>query len=750
MSPHFPVDDMDEDDICPVCESECTCRRPNAPTLSALSSTAVGSGNVNAAVQTLENSNEGVAHAPRKEPTLKIKLTLPVSMQAKSLVSASTSKPANARSTKKKSKNVLLMMSDDASDGGSSSNLAPRARSHSQAHTGVASASTSAPKKRGRPPKNAFPARTVAKAQRSSHSAGQRDVDTDQDIYNVSSSRLPTRKLPVPKSGLTKTVVAKKTKKLRGAAPIRKYKKPTVTAVPIYESSELSEIDDSDDAASIQFPTFISACSSVSSDSSDSEWASDSNLSGGADRDSRKRQREHQQGDHTPPLKWERHNKWEIRPRKKSVGAEGSSEGEVNGDDSSDDSDEDEEKQGDQEAEADADAEPEEDEEDVEAPGMRRLMRYAGVTAGWTDDDESIDDADLFFANLSDSSSDDPSPADMIGSQTQNYTGETVIDDDEVMEEVFEADILGFDLGLGESVLNALTLAEVANEFKHVRTDSLFMGPLRDDSLRLQTQDGGYAFAELNDADVIMATSEEEEAVAAFETGNETTQNSNSNTQSTSDSDQELRDEEDVDDIMLDMSDGSTTEDEYVDVDGIATPRNLVLLRFPASLGAVDPMRTMSPPVNGVTSRSRANDMQPQKVPRPADILSGRTFLASKGATQGVVPHCAGSIENAEKNKASKVAGEDATGLRLPPMGAFAAQLADATKKVVITGSTRDLPPSPFPAIKRLRRRSTSSGKHSRSGVSVLRTFIFVKISYIIFRFSRATSLPDARDPHRF
>ena len=675
MSPQMHIDDLDDDDICPVCESECTCNRFNAPILST-SSTIVPSSLVPPAVQT----NNVDALLPSKKPKLKIKLTIPSASQSKNLNASSSSSLSAVRPTKKKLKKTTSMMSDDASDGGNLLHLA----THSLQHT-----PTSAPKKRGRPPKHLPAARAVVKHQKASSSANRYDADTDPVVYNLPRSKPPSRKRAAATSRVAKSTNPKKTPKV---SP-RKFTKAPSPTVPVYESSELSDLDDSDsDTQSIRFPTFISACSSASSDSSDSDWpSSDSNMSRGSERDSARRKKTHMGGydDHSPAHKWERHNKWEIRPRKKSVGAEGSSDGDASG--ASDGTDETEEEKQDEEAEADADAEPDEDEEDVEGPGVRRLMRYAGVSTGWTDDDDSIDDAELFFANLSDSSDDAVQDAN-LGSQPEiDYTGEAELDEDEVMEEVYETDILGFDLGLGESLF---AVSEVASEFKRERSGSLLFGSTLGAAFDLQTIPEGIALQELENADVMMATSEEEEAVAALESETAI----NSNTQSASDF--ELHEE---DDVFATSDGGSTTEDDYIDVDGIATPRNLV-----GSLRAVDPMRTMSPQINRTFTYPRLD-----KVPRPADILAGKAFLSNESDNQLLF---SGSKEGKDGETPRK---------RVPTMGSFVSQPTDCMKKLVISSPTGNPPPSPFPTIRRNRQRSLSTGLRSRSNVSFF-SFCFI------------------------
>ncbi|THH19444.1 hypothetical protein EW146_g1725 [Bondarzewia mesenterica] len=100
--------------------------------------------------------------------------------------------------------------------------------------------------------------------------------------------------------------------------------------------------------------------------------------------------------------KWkERRNNWEIRPRKKSVGPSGD-EMDMDSDDSEDDGeDEDEDEDADQEDnEGDDDGDADMDGED----NSSRVM-YAGIATSWSEGEESSFDAELFFAGLDDSDS---------------------------------------------------------------------------------------------------------------------------------------------------------------------------------------------------------------------------------------------------------------------------------------------------------------------------------------------------------
>ena len=488
-------------------------------------------------------------------------------------------------------------------------------------------------------------------------------------------------------------------------------------------SSELSDIDLQDeDPHAIQYPTFIPAISSSSSgNSSASTLSSDSSdSSSDSEKDEEKIQEKAKspreklrmelgltngEGENNDQRKWSHRNNWEIRPRRNSVGIEDTSDV---GNDSDEETEDDEEEEEDGEADGEAEA----NEEDEIAPGVRRrLMRYAGVATGFTDDDEeSSFDADLFFANLSSSSSvsgsDDED--DQMGDAEVGFGDDDVDGQD---EDEMDFGILERQLGLGPES-DALTLSEIAaagffTPFADLGRDqslplshgwdTMLGNTFKDlvDSALNSVTETTPAFdissiPGLAEADIMMATSEEEEAVAMFDIDDDPF---------SPNQDADPEDEDGVE-IFEDSDDGETTEDEYVDVDGVQTPRNLVLLRFPESLGGIDPMST----VNSPTAR-------------------GRPFSAANGRNSPSTPvgkKSASNCRDAVGKKTSPLSPDNKENDKTrsgPVMGSFAKELFDKTKKVVIArpGNTLsgEVPPSPFPAIRRIRR-----GSSIRSSVS--------------------------------
>ncbi|KAJ7583670.1 hypothetical protein C8J56DRAFT_954660 [Mycena floridula] len=567
---------LDDDlDICPVCETECTCARPQQPHAS--SSTAI--------------------------PKLKIKLTVPPSMLRRP-----------------------------------SHNFSGTAPEQSTSFAGPSSAP--APRKRGRPPKATTAAQRAAAA--------------------LAHSTLPKRKVGRPPG------------RPKGKRPLSGVtKKPTNKRKrPIYEgdSSSLSELDD-DDAKSIQYPTFISASAlsrssasnSSASDSDDGRISEDSDedlddvdseiekeeekfirrethergkrdkrverarvrreqqQKGGGRRDSGRQQQarrdsnqvRHDILDEDVPAA---QNQWIIRTRRPSdagVSAEMLALMDVDTSSSTASSDSSE----DEEDGEDADAEPDEiaaesladvdDEED--APG------YTGLATGWSDSEESSFDADIFFANLSDSHS-------------SRSTG-SVVGDDTASE--------GEDIGV--QVLPAM---EFRGSMELEVTEAwdgqfVFTNGIQQPSFSTQPTFGMMdfgSFAEFNPHVSNMLDS------AFVETSPPPSQ-----TQSTQDvdSDVEMHFGTDADEESCGEDDGNTTDEDLVGPDQLPNEKAMAIFRLPlphpfilnsvlsfdpSNLSGVDPLSTVSP------SGSPAPASRDKFPRRKSSLLSGG-FPQSPGAT---------------------------------------------------------------------------------------------------------------------
>ncbi|KAJ7224481.1 hypothetical protein GGX14DRAFT_557347 [Mycena pura] len=361
--------DEDEDnDICPVCDGECTCA--NNPRFLHTTSTALVS---SSSIPTGSNAASDPSSGPiQKLPSLKIRLTIPPSMLGKRRASFSNSKHLGSTT------------SASAVGGGAPTN--PRPSTSFSAQYGVA------PKRKGRPPK-------------SLSSARQLGIKSGNDPLSFYHSSQATRKHNPP---LKKSIASRIPKKLKGKDTT--IKKSSAAKRRRVESTD-SEMDDhyhfdsdNDVARNAQLPTFLPASVLSSSESeiaSSSGFESDSSVE--ADEDSFINSQESQKlrvrrellGDDGQKRRHP-HDNWVIRPRKRSVGPS-----DIDMEIGSDATEDEEEEQEEQEAE----------EEDDEADDMPVGSGYIGVATGWSEEDEeSSFDADLFFTNLTDSDSDDDHP----------------------------------------------------------------------------------------------------------------------------------------------------------------------------------------------------------------------------------------------------------------------------------------------------------------------------------------------------
>ncbi|KAG5338676.1 hypothetical protein C0989_006644 [Termitomyces sp. Mn162] len=368
------------------------------------------------------------------------------------------------------------------------------------------------------------------------------------------------------------------------AATRPKTPKKTSRRVASTDFSDLSDVDrryaspdDDDDAQSGLFPTFVSA-SAFSSRASSSD-AESSELSSFDDSDSsieaeeekfivsemegRARVRRELFGDDVPK-KRDPHNAWVIRPRKKSVGP---SDVEMDVDtDATEDEDVDE----------DEDADPDEEETDERTTGAG----YVGLATGWTEDeDESSFDADLFFANLSDS--EDHGSSSMSDGEGDNGD---------------HSDI--------ESVVASIpTLPSMPPE------------------LEIQERwDGQIVFTNgLREGQGMLDRDFEAHALSFAETS----------PSSSPESDVEMSDVDDGGyEQDADEGDGETTDEELVGEDHLPNERAMRLFMTPFSVSAINPMSTMSPAVSP-GPRDRRSFSRSIDSPKPADILSGRVFWDS-------------------------------------------------------------------------------------------------------------------------
>ena len=219
----------------------------------------------------------------------------------------------------------------------------------------------------------------------------------------------------------TKINKVRQTLKARAAAVSKKVVKRRRVAIQSDQDESCSSdtLDTSYNHDQHNFPTFVSASalsSICSSSSSSTSCLSDFDVDADADSDlqaeeesfivadihDKTRLRRELLGGDDPQLKKRSPIRdWVIRPRKKSVGGSDAEQMDVDTDDQADNQNDQDEDEDDDEEEPDGLHGVEEDDEDTDG-----RHRYIGLATGWSEEeDESSFDADLFFANLSDSSS---------------------------------------------------------------------------------------------------------------------------------------------------------------------------------------------------------------------------------------------------------------------------------------------------------------------------------------------------------
>ncbi|KAM5532904.1 hypothetical protein V8D89_013456 [Ganoderma adspersum] len=602
-SPLQDDDDLDDDDICPVCESECTCRKkPSAPSTSS-APTPTASSSISSAP-----SNAHPPSTAGKRP-LKIKLTLPPNLKSRKPPETHSSSHSDAR------------LGTAAQGAGSSSRNAPPAL-----------------KRRGRPPK------ALATKQNARKKAAADDMEY----------------------------------KARGTTGASAVRKPYQPPVPVASTSSA----DLSDSTLSDFPTFVPAASesthSSSSESSDSSIDSDSEDDRFVMRNEGERHSTKLLPSHVGHKKRERigGNRWEIKPRKKSVGA-GEEEEEENSTESgqsSDDSSED----GDDENEED------EDEADVEADvegggllangdvdlddGVEGRHGRIGVSFpdnGWSDDEESSFDADVFFANLESDSGGSSPETHFAPLRPFTHAG------DRESTGAFSAD--EEDALLLMDIDPSVQLRQGHGEFEiGVDLDNLAFG-----------WDGQLLFSRAGDGlddglglSFSLDTADEDEEMA-YASGSEATVSWEDSGTGT---------------VILQESDGDTTEDELVDSDGLPNPRAMMLFKWPSTISAINPLSTLSPssfsdPPPNATPSTRialasisAQRRSPPPTPRPADILASRIYMDD--------------LEDIEMEKLDKqrFTPRRRRGGGVPIMGEFTVEDGQAVRKTAIVAAGCEVP----------------------------------------------------------
>ena len=603
LASHSPLqdDDDDLDDICPVCESECTCRKKPAPSVAPLLS----------ASSTPSSAPSNPPPATAGKRPLKIKLTLPPNLKAR--------KPPATHPTS------------------AGAHLGPAPRDAGPSSKPPPAAGAPPPKRRGRPPK-ALGAKYNTK----------KKVAVDDMEY-----------------------------KARGTTgPSATVRKPYQPPQPVASTSTA----DLSDSTLSDYPTFVPAAGE-STHSSSSE-SSDSSIDSDSDGDSHHNARNDDGRivnistkllpGHVGHTKKRGNSRWEPKPRKKSVGPGEDPEEEessIDSGESSEDSsseDGDDEDDGEEDGEADVEA-------DVEGGGLlvegdadldedEETHSRIGITFpgnGWSDDEDESFDADLFFANL-DSDSGASSPE-------AQYSGlHSFMDEDVELMGSFSADeedaLLLMDLDPSVQLRRGDGEFEIGVDLDHLSFG--WEGPLLFASNRAPGDGLGFPFGiQGPDEDEDMRSLSGSEGTGSWEGSNAGT-------------------------VVLQESDGDTTEDELVDSDGLPNPRAMMLFRWPSTISAINPLSTLSPssmrepPANASPSTRialasiSAQRRTPPPTPSPADILAGKISMDDLEDIE---------MEKAEDEK--KVRRRRGSGV--PVMGQFVVEdvLAGGRTAVVTPGS---------------------------------------------------------------
>ncbi|KAI0060942.1 hypothetical protein BV25DRAFT_1839279 [Artomyces pyxidatus] len=616
--------DEDDDDICPICEGACTCNSqsnpaPPQPSTSRSTSTYPISSRSSPPTTALATP-PSAPHGP-----LKIKLTVPASLLARARLHAVPTTSGSSSTPKKLS----------------------------------GAAETSGPKRRGRPPKAVAAARAAA------------FTDALKGKKPVTPRSKPRDTIGKPSRRKTVPTAASDDDYFPAGAVPQSLRRPSADAEDFHA---FEDEDDLDETRSLQFPTFVSAVSSSSADESSSSASAsdgeDSELSDFSDSSIENEeeqfiQAEEQQRVHNKArvkrellgdgaMKWkERQNAWEIQTRKKSVDPSGD-EMDVDSDETEEDGDDDADGEDGEDDEGE-----DEDEDDVHLPGAA----YAGIATGWSEDEESSFDAELFFAGLTDSES-GPDGAD---AQDRDDTA----DEDEIDDETM--------LQLNAVALAAQGIFEVTEGWDG---SVIFTNGLQDGQGLL-------------DWDFEASAAQLVEAAGSFST---TTSGSDTDMQM-SDGVSNMGDSEDEEDGLEEMEsdDGETTEEELVDAQGLPTPRAMRLFRPPTTpLSSINPMSTMTP---GARSRNAGAH---RDSPKPADILAGMFWDEDSDDRDSPSPpiHDVASMSLRSPDRGTP---------KHPSMGTFS--VGDSLRRAVIDGSHKQDLPSPFPRHRKRRFSESISGR---------------------------------------
>ncbi|KAF8661263.1 hypothetical protein AX16_001366 [Volvariella volvacea WC 439] len=651
---HQDTGDDDDNDICPVCDGECTCHITHQPPLVHHQShpplfSSAGVSTTSAAAHAQHVFTTMPAKSKQKLPTLKIKLTVPPN-----LLGSRRGPTANSNGSA-----TACQLRDPSSSPPNSPTPLPSNHQYAK--------STSITKRRGRPPKSVSAARQISAVNApTSHRPHVPVTLSSMSLPSRSVTRHPNRK-PGTKQKTRSSVsrlTSLKASNLKRVPSRRKPHYADSSDDDTDSSSELSQIDD--DTESGQFPTFVSASALSSLDDSPSSRSSGSSLSSPSSSDSsepsdfetdasieaeeesfilaqesrghdKARIRRELLGEDAHRRRDAHHNDWVIRPRKRSVGL---SDVEMDAD-----SDATEEAVGHEEQDEEDCAEDDEEETDDRSTSRG----FASLVTGWSEDEESSFDADLFFANLSSDSTDDNSSS---------------LSDDEGGEDGDQSDL---DTMSSEAALSG------------------FLPPRENLPFEVtEGWDGRIIFTNgLSDNQGLTDLNLEIEAAQLFVQAAPSP---------SPDTDVEMATEVDEDGYEQDEDEGEgdTTDEELVGEDDLPNERAMRLFHLPFSVSAIDPMSTMSP-----AASPSPRDRKPFGSPKPGDILAGKTFWDSDGEAADDTTH--------SQRSSSSHAG-------LPRTGVFEGN--PDVHQVIIDGVNKNIP-SPHPRFPGRGRTITRSARNN-------------------------------------
>ena len=535
------------------------------------------------------------------------------------------------------------------------------------------------PKRRGRPPKIVVAARAALAAAATSSSperiAGPSTLPRRPKANPLKKIPRHCLKSKIRGTNTIKPPLARRKRKADGSY------QPTglVGRRPLVEESDddeeekllLEDDDDLEPSAPLDLPTFISASSSSSesslsslSSSEDSdlgdmevELVEEQNIKDSEDEKERRahkdkaRVRRELLGENDPRQTGRSHhtsNRWDIKNRRRSASA---SDGEADVDMDTESGDTTESEDEDQGAVVADDKDDEPDAVGVDRDGRRKLgVSFAGVVTGWSDGEDSNYDADLFFANLDSSESDSVSnPAvDMFSMDADGEDG---------------------DQDSGDEIAEAMTLAAAAG---------LYDG-----------WEGPIVFA-TRDVDVEMDLSpshRQRRMSSSILTSDDEQVSGQPTNLVAADGIDHFWDDTGID---LAESDGETTEEELIGPDGWPNRRAMMVFKWPVSVGAVDPMNTLTVGRRGNGSAPRLSSPQHE----PEDLGDNRGEFADGTMTP-------------DGKKTSTPRGPVAGTFQLTP------QSVEPMNTAIITGNQPALP-SPYPRLRRFSSNGEGAGYRVR------------------------------------